>query len=78
MAILKKPEPKKPACKCVGISPVARMAELSSLMTTVSVTQAEMGKAQLETMKADLRKHVAEAELAEVNLRILKRQHGIA
>jgi len=36
----------------------------------------EMNKIQLAMMKADLRKHVADAEMAELNVRITRRSNG--
>ena len=70
MAILKKPEPKK--CKC-GLPAGTSASSLSMLMGAArtlspeeSAMRCEMNKIQLDTMKADLRKHVAEADLAEL------------
>lgn len=70
MAILKKPEPKK--CKC-GLPAGTSASSLSMLMGAgrtsspeESAMRREMDKIRLDTMKADLRKHVAEADLAEV------------
>ena len=73
MAILKKPEPKKRACQCPP--PVTGMsAPMSALMSAgrtwaptseESAMRREMNKIQLATMKADLRKHAADADMAE-------------
>lgn len=75
MAILKKPEPKKHACKC-GDIPRSIMpsgvAALSGAARTLGPSpeefaqRAQMNHVQLNMMKADLRKHVAEADLAEI------------
>ena len=71
MAILKKPEPKK--CKC-GLPAGTSASSLSMLMGAArtlaptseeSAMRREMNKIQLATMKADLRKHAADADRAE-------------
>lgn len=59
MAILKKPEPKK--CKCSLPAGAAR-----TLSPEESAMRRETDKIQLDMMKANLRKQVAEADLAEV------------
>ena len=61
MAILKKPEPKK--CKCA--TPPRSASGVSAFLQTLNVNQAEMHKVQLSMMKADLRLHIAQADLAE-------------
>lgn len=61
MAILKKPEPKK--CKCA--TPSRSASGVSELLQTLNVNQAEMHNVQLSIMKADLRLHIAQADLAE-------------
>jgi len=69
MAILKKPEPKKRACQCEP--PVTGMSACMSAARTLAPTseeramRREMNRLQVETMKADLRKRVANAEMAE-------------
>lgn len=70
MAILKKPEPKK--CKC-GLPAETSASGLSMLMGAgrtlsheESAMRREMDKIQLDKMKADLRLHNAQADLAEV------------
>ena len=72
MAILKKPEPKK--CKC-GLPAGTSASDLSMPMGAArtlapspeeSAMRREMNKIQLDTMKADLRLHNAQADLAEV------------
>ena len=69
MAILKKPEPKKRACQCEP--PVTGMSARMSAARTLAPTseeramRREMNRLQVETMKADLRKRVANAEMAE-------------
>ena len=76
MAILKKPEPKKRACQCPP--PVTGISELVSAGRTLAPTseesamRREMNKIQLATMKADLRKHTADADLAETLAKMLK------
>lgn len=62
MAILKKPEPKK--CKC-AVSPHTASG-VSELLQRITITQAEMHKVQLATAMADLRLHIAQADLAEI------------
>ena len=80
MAILKKPEPKKRACQCPP--PVTGTSALMSAARTLAPTseeramRREMNKIQLAMMKADLRKHVADAEMAELNVRITRRSNG--
>lgn len=71
MAILKKPESKKHIFKCAppvtGIS--ALMSGAARTLAPTSEERAmhcEMNRLQVEMMKADLRKHVADADLAEV------------
>ena len=77
MAILKKPEPKKRACQCEP--PVTGMSALMSAGRTLAPTseesamRREMNKIQLATMKADLRKHAADADIAETLAKMLKR-----
>jgi len=69
MAVLKKPEPKKRACQCEP--PVTGMSARMSAARTLAPTseeramRREMNRLQVETMKADLRKRVADAEMAE-------------
>lgn len=70
MAILKKPKPKK--CKC-DLPAGTSASSLSMLMGAArtpspeeNAMRREMDKVRLDMMKADLRKHVAEADLAEV------------
>ena len=76
MAILKKPEPKKRACQCPP--PVTGMSALMSAARTLAPTleesamRREMNKIQLATMKADLRKHAADADIAETLAKMLK------
>ena len=76
MAILKKPKPKKRACQCP--SPVTGMSALMSAARTLAPTleeramRREMNKIQLATMKADLRKHTADADMAETLAKMLK------
>ncbi len=76
MAILKKPEPKKRVCKCeppvTGMS--ARMGAARTLAPTSEerAMRREMNKIQLAMMKADLRKHVADADIAETLAKMLK------
>lgn len=74
MAILKKPEPKKRACQCpppvigrsaTGISALMGAARTLAPTSEESAMRREMNKIQLATMKADLRKHVADADMAE-------------
>jgi len=70
MAILKKPEPKKRACQCPppvtgGISGLMGAARTLAPTSEESAMRREMSKIQLATMKADLRKHVADADMAE-------------
>ena len=72
MAILTKPKPKK--CKCggpadstaSGLSYLMGAARTLAPLPEESAMRREMNKIQLDTMKADLRKHVAEADLVEV------------
>jgi hypothetical protein len=82
MAILKKPEPKK--CKC-ALPAGTSASSLSMLMGAArtlapspeeSAMRREMNKIQLDTMKADLRKHVAEADLAETNAKRASYEYG--
>ena len=70
MAILKKPKPKK--CKC-GLPAGTSASSLNMLMGAArtlspeeSAMRREMDKIRLDTMKADLRLHNAQADLAEV------------
>ena len=74
MAILKKPEPKKRACQCpppvigrsaTGISALMSAGRTLAPTSEESAMRREMNKIQLATMKADLRKHVADADMAE-------------
>ena len=70
MAILKKPEPKKRACQCpppvTGISALMSGAARTLAPTPEeSAMRREMNKIQLATMKADMRKHAADADMAE-------------
>ena len=85
MAILKKPEPKKRACQCpppvIGRSATGVSALMGAARTLVptpeeSAMRCEMNRLQVETLKADLRKHVADAEMAELNVRIARRSNG--
>ena len=73
MAILKKPESKK----CNGLPARTSASGLSMLMGAgrtmdLDPLRREMNKVQLATMKADLRKHIAEAEMAELSARQFK------
>ena len=77
MAILKKPEPKKRACKCAtpasGLSTLLMDAAFSSEDIAM---RREMNRTQLATMKADLRKHVADADLKEIEAKIAVKRLG--
>ena len=69
MAILKKPEPKKPACQCPppvtgGISALMGAARTLAPTPEESAMRCEMNRLQVETMKADLRLHNAQADMA--------------
>ena len=78
MAILKKPEPKKRVCQCPP--PVTGMSALMGAGRTLGPTpeesamRREMNKIQLATMKADLRKHTADADMAETLAKMLKQK----
>ncbi len=77
MAILKKPEPKKRACQCPppvtgGISGLMGAARTLGPTPEESAMRREMNKIQLATMKADLRKHAADADIAETLAKMLK------
>ena len=81
MAILKKPESKKPESKkraCQYTLPVTGISALVSAGRTLAPTseeramRREMNKIQLATMKADLRKHAADADIAETLAKMLK------
>lgn len=71
MAILKKPEPKKRACQCpppvtlTGLSALMSAARTLAPTSEESAMRCEMNKIQLAMMKADLRKHVADADMAD-------------
>ena len=74
MAILKKPESKKPESNkraCQYPLPVTGISALVSAGRTLAPTseeramRREMNKIQLATMKADLRKHAADADMAD-------------
>ncbi len=70
MAILKKPESKKRACQCPppvtgGISGLMGGARTLAPTSEESAMRCEMNRLQVETMKADLRLHDAQADMAE-------------
>ena len=69
MAILKKPEPKKRVCQCeppvTGISALMSAARTLAPTSEESAMRREMNRLQVETMKADLRLHNAQADMAE-------------
>ena len=74
MAILKKPESKKPESKkraCQYPPPVTGISALMSAARTLAPTseesamRREMNRLQLATMTADLRVHNAQADMAE-------------
>lgn len=70
MSILKKPKPKKRACQCPppvtgGISGFMGAARTLVPTSEESAMRCEMNKIQLAMMKADLRKHVADADMAD-------------
>ena len=75
MAILKKPEPKKHKCKCVPPPTPSSLSGLSGLLKDISDSREEMNKVQLATMKADLRKKLADAEIEELSLERVKLEH---
>ena len=76
MAILKKPEPKKRVCRCEPPRTASGISDIVNRLADTSAVREEMNKVQLDMMKADLRKHVADAEMAELNVRIARRSNG--
>ena len=74
MAILKKPEPKKRACQCpppvigrsaTGISALTSAGRTLAPTPEESAMRREINRLQVATMKADLRLHNAQADIAE-------------
>lgn len=75
MAILKKPEPKKHKCKCVLPTTLTGVSALTGKLQNFCDTREEMDKVQLATMKAELRKKLADAEIEELSLVRVKLEH---
>ena len=71
MAILKKPEPKKRECgrpaggTATGLSAILTAARTLAPSFEESEMRRDRSQIQLDIMKADLRLHIAQADLAE-------------